>query len=79
MFVMPTLDQVPPGSACRIEAVNGPPALVQRLLEMGLMEGERVAIITRAPLGDPIEIESTLSRLSLRKNEAGHIQVTLSD
>jgi len=76
---MPTLDQIPPGRACRIETIGGPPALVQRLLELGLMEGERVAIVTRAPLGDPIEIESALSRLSLRKNEAGHIHVTLSD
>ena len=74
---MPTLDQVPPGGRCRIDSLSGPPALVQRLLEMGLMEGEEVAVVTRAPLGDPIEVESALSRLSLRRAEAAHVLVTL--
>lgn len=74
---MATLDQVPPGGRCRIEALTGPPALVQRLLELGLMEGEEVAVVTRAPLGDPIEIEAALSRLSLRRAEAAHVHVTL--
>ena len=76
---MPTLDQVPPGRACRIESISGPAGLVQRLLELGVMEGERVTVVTTAPLGDPIEIECALSRLSLRKSEAAHVQVTLPD
>jgi ferrous iron transport protein A len=74
---MTTLDQVPPGAHCRITALTGPPALVQRLLELGLMEGEELTVVTRAPLGDPIEIESALTRLSLRKAEAAQVQVTL--
>src|SRR5947209_6681555 len=49
---MMTLDQVPPGARCRIASLAGPPALVQRLLELGLMEGEELTVITRAPLGD---------------------------
>jgi ferrous iron transport protein A len=76
---MPTLDQVPPGGRCRIVEVGGSPSLTQRLLEMGLMEGEEVTVITRAPLGDPIEIESALTRLSLRRSEAAQVRVTLSD
>ena len=39
---MPTLDQVESGARCRIESLAGAPALIQRLLELGLMEGERV-------------------------------------
>jgi ferrous iron transport protein A len=74
---MATLDLVPPGSRCRIESLGGPPALVQRLLELGLMEGEEVAVVTRAPLGDPIEVEAALTRLSLRRAEAAHVHVTL--
>jgi ferrous iron transport protein A len=74
---MTTLDQVPPGGRCRIAALTGEPALVQRLLELGLMEGEELMVITRAPLGDPIEVESALTRLSLRKAEAAQVQVTL--
>jgi ferrous iron transport protein A len=75
---MTTLDQVPPGARCRIASLAGPPALVQRLLELGLMEGEELTVITRAPLGDPIEIESALTRLSLRRSEAAQVQVTPS-
>ncbi|HEX3149318.1 MAG TPA: FeoA family protein [Gemmataceae bacterium] len=74
---MTTLDQVPPGGRCRIASLAGPPALVQRLLELGLMEGEELTVVARAPLGDPIEIESALSRLSLRKKEAAQIRVDL--
>jgi Fe2+ transport system protein FeoA len=76
---MPTLDQVPAGRPCRIESVTGPPMLVQRLLELGVMVGEDVTVVTKAPLGDPIEIECALTRLSLRKSEAAHVLVTLPD
>ena len=73
-----TLDKVPPGSRCRIDRLAGPPALVQRLLEFGLMEGEEIAVVALAPMGDPMEIEAGSTRLSLRKAEAGHIVVTVS-
>jgi ferrous iron transport protein A len=76
---MATLDEIPTGGRCRIAEVGGPPFLAQRLLEMGLMEGEMVTVITRAPLGDPIEIESPLTRLSLRRSEAAQVRVTLPD
>jgi|GEM_PF-2593975 len=76
---MPTLDQVIAGRPCRIESVSGPATLVQRLLELGVMAGEDVTVVNKAPLGDPIEIECALTRLSLRKSEAAHVQVTLSD
>ena len=72
-----TLDEVLPGGRCRIESLGGPPALVQRLLELGIMEGEELTVIARAPLGDPIEIESALTRLSLRRAEAARVQVSL--
>jgi ferrous iron transport protein A len=76
---MLTLDQIPPGGRCRIEAINGAPALVQRLYELGVMEGEMVTVIGRAPLGDPLEIETGLTRLSLRRNEAAQVQVVSAE
>lgn len=76
---MPTLDQIPPGKRCRIEALRGGPALTQRLLELGVLEGEELLVVGRAPLGDPIEIESALTRLSLRRSEAAQVQVTPAD
>ena len=73
---MTTLDQIPVGSRCRVQGVTGSPALVQRLGELGLMEGEEIQVLARAPLGDPIEIDSPLTRLSLRRSEAAKVQVT---
>ena len=43
------------------------PKTVQRLYEFGLLEGEQIEVVARAPLGDPIEIRVGNSRLSLRK------------
>ena len=76
---MLTLDQIAPGQRCRIESLTGPPALVQRLYELGVMEGETVLVIGRAPLGDPLEIETGLTRLSLRRSEAAQVQVVTPD
>src|SRR5262245_11454967 len=50
---MPSLDQLRPGRRGRIAALTGDGALVQRLMEMGLFEGEEVEGIALAPLGDP--------------------------
>jgi len=72
---MSTLDQVPIGQRCRVEAVEGDDAVVQRLLEMGLIEGEEIEVINVAPLGDPIEIRLRDYCLSLRRREAARVQV----
>jgi ferrous iron transport protein A len=40
------------------------------------MEGEEITVLARAPLGDPIEIDSPLTRLSLRRSEAAAVQVS---
>ncbi len=72
-----SLDQLPVGQRCRVEALQGDDALVQRLLEMGLLEGEDIEVVTIAPLGDPIEIRLRDYRLSLRRREAARVQVQL--
>lgn len=75
---MPSLDQLRVGQRARVEAVAGNSALVQRLLEMGLFEGEPVEIIGFAPLGDPMEVRLRDYRLSLRRQEAACITVSLA-
>ena len=72
---MLSLDQLRPGQHGRITAVQGTDALVQRLMEMGLLEGEEVEVVGLAPLGDPIEIRLGDYRLSLRRVEAARVQV----
>lgn len=74
---MPTLADLAPGQKAEVFSVSGAPALVQRLYEFGLLEGERVEVVALAPLGDPIEIRFGNSRLSLRRAEAAGITVRI--
>lgn len=48
-----------------------------KLMEMGCVPGERVYLEQIAPLGDPISVKISGYSLSLRLNEAEHINVTL--
>jgi ferrous iron transport protein A len=49
--------------------------LVQRLMEMGLLEGEEVEVVGFAPMGDPMEVRLGDYRLSLRRVEAARVHV----
>jgi ferrous iron transport protein A len=53
------------------------PALAQRLMEMGMLEGDEVELLAFAPLGDPLEVRLGDSRLSLRRNDAARVEVQL--
>jgi ferrous iron transport protein A len=75
---MPTLDQLRAGQTGRVEGIAGDPALVQRLYEIGLLEGEDVEVLGFAPLGDPVEIRVGNTRLSLRRSEASAVTVSLA-
>jgi len=75
---MPSLDQLRAGQRARIDAVRGDDALGQRLLEMGLLEGDEVEVVGFAPLGDPMEIRLRDYRLSLRRSEAARILVSVT-
>ncbi len=48
-----------------------------KLMEMGCVPGERIFLEQVAPLGDPISIKISGYSLSLRLNEAKHINVEL--
>lgn len=50
-----------------------------KLMEMGCVPGEKVFLEQVAPLGDPICVKISGYTLSLRLNEAEHIQVDLID
>jgi Fe2+ transport system protein FeoA len=73
---MPSLNDLKPGQRGRITALGGEIALLQRLLEMGLLEGDEVELVAVAPMGDPIEIAHGDYRLSLRRSEAAYIEIT---
>jgi ferrous iron transport protein A len=74
---MATLDQLKTGQLARILDVQGDDTISLRLMEMGLIEGEEVELLGRAPLGDPIEFSVRGYRLSLRASEARRVDVLL--
>ena len=73
-----TLDKLPLGQEAVITAVGGEGALRCRLLDMGLIPKTRVRVEKIAPLGDPLELRVRGYTLSLRKEDAGKIEVEVS-
>ena len=70
-----TLAEIPLGRPVRVTRVDGPRAFRRRLLEMGLVPGTEVTIVTVAPFGDPLRIEIRGGQWSIRRNEAAQIAV----
>ena len=75
MLLMVSLDQLRVGQQGQVENIEGNDSIMQRLLEMGLLEGEQIEVIGFAPLGDPMEIRLRDYRLSLRRSEAARVSV----
>ncbi|NBW96056.1 MAG: iron transporter [Planctomycetia bacterium] len=73
---MQSLEEIGVGQTASIADVPGADAVSLRLLEMGLTPGVRVAVVGRAPLGDPVELEVRGYRLSIRRREAALVTVT---
>ena len=73
-----TLDKLPLGQEAVITAVGGEGARRCRLLDMGLIPKTRVRVEKIAPLGDPLELRVRGYSLSLRKEDAGKIEVEVS-
>ena len=72
---MLTLRDLKPGDKARVLQCHGRGSTFQRLCEMGFVEGARLRVVRFAPLGDPLEVELTDYHLSLRRTEAGMIEV----
>lgn len=70
-----TLDQTPLRQTVRILRVGGERSFRRRLLELGFLPGVDVRIVGVAPMGDPLEIEVRGCRFSIRREEAGAVQV----
>jgi ferrous iron transport protein A len=72
------LSELRPGEVGYVERVEGTGPFRQRLLEMGLTRGVRVAMEKNAPLGDPTEYVVKGYHISLRKREADLISLSLT-
>ena len=76
---METLDSLSPGQRAVISEVSGNDAISVRLMEMGLLDGEEIELIGRAPLGDPLEFLIRGYRLSRRAEEAQRVVITRAE
>jgi Fe2+ transport system protein FeoA len=72
---VPSLAEIPLGKAAIVRRVAGPGAFRRRLLELGLVPGTSVRVVTIAPLGDPLRIEVRNGQWSIRRDEAAQIEV----
>lgn len=72
---MNTLRDVKIGDTATVVKLHGEGASRRRIMDMGITKGASVNVKKVAPLGDPIEVTVRGYELSLRKEDAGMIEV----
>ncbi len=70
-----TLDQLKSDKKAIVTGFNEEGPVMQRLMQLGVLEGSELEVIRAAPGGDPIEIRVMGYCLSLRKSEAQMIVI----
>lgn len=71
-----TLDEVQNNKSVIIKEVNAQGMLLQKLYDMGFIEGNKIKMLRRSPLNDPLEVEILSYHISLRAQEAKSIKVS---
>ena len=74
-----TLENLQVGKTAVIKTVGGEGELRCRLLDMGLIPKTKVTMMKVAPMGDPMEIRLRGYELTLRKEDAGKIEIELEE
>ncbi|MFU0825281.1 FeoA family protein [Clostridium sp.] len=64
-----------PGQDGFIKNIMGDEKLSKRLLALGCIEGTKVTLKNKAPLGDPIIINVRGFDLAIRKKDAANIKI----
>ena len=72
---MKTLRDANIGETVKVVKLHGEGAVKRRIMDMGLTKGVEVYVRKVAPLGDPVEVTVRGYELSLRKEDAGMIEV----
>ena len=74
-----TLDNLPLETEAVITTVGGEGARRCRFLDMGLIPKTKVVVKKIAPMGDPIEIRLRNYELTIRKEDAKKIEVSMEE
>ena len=72
---MKTLRDAKIGETVKVVKLHGEGAVKRRIMDLGLTKGVEVYVRKVAPLGDPVEVTVRGYELSLRKEDAGMIEV----
>ena len=72
---MKTLRDSKVGETTRVVRLHGEGPVKRRIMDMGITKGVKLHIRKVAPLGDPMELSVRGYELSVRKADAGMIEV----
>lgn len=69
------LNEIPPGSSCRVVGLETQGPMRRRLLELGLVAGTKVECLGRPPLGDPSAYRVRGAVIALRARDCAGVLV----
>ena len=72
---MKTLREAVVGDTVTVRKLSGEGPVKRRIMDMGITKGVEIYVRKVAPLGDPVEVTVRGYELSLRKADAGMIEV----
>ena len=72
---MRTLRDIKCGETVSVVKLHGEGAVKRRMMDMGITKGTSIFVRKVAPLGDPVEVTVRGYELSLRKADAGMVEV----
>ena len=72
---MKTLKEVKIGETAKVVKLHGEGPVKRRIMDMGITNGVEVYVRKVAPLGDPMELSVRGYELSVRKADAGMIEI----
>lgn len=73
-----TLEQLPQHKTAVITALtHSDSALLSRIMALGIIPGEPIAIANVAPLGCPLQVKVGDTLVSVRKSDAQHIEIEI--
>ena len=70
-----TLRTAAVGETVTVKKISGEGAVKRRIMDMGITRGVEIFVRKVAPLGDPVEVTVRGYELSLRKADAGNIEI----
>ncbi len=72
---MKTLKDARVGESVTVARLHGEGAVKRRIMDMGITKGVEIYVRKVAPLGDPMELTVRGYELSVRKADAGMIEI----